>query len=55
LGQFREELKQSSLDINQRKQILEQMVDSVLPDLLLDGRYEEAEERINQCMSSWQD
>ena len=55
LGQFREELKQSSLDINQRKQILEQMVDSVLLDLLLDGRYEEAEERINQCMSSWQD
>ncbi|HRW11566.1 MAG TPA: bifunctional precorrin-2 dehydrogenase/sirohydrochlorin ferrochelatase [Syntrophomonas sp.] len=55
LGQFREELKQSSLDINQRKQILEQMVGSDLLDLLLDGRYEEAEERINQCMSSWQD
>lgn len=53
LGQIREELKESSLDINQRRQILEQIVDSDLLDLLLDGRHEEAEERINQCMSSW--
>ncbi|MBP1760703.1 MAG: precorrin-2 dehydrogenase [Firmicutes bacterium] len=53
LGQIREELQKSNLDINQRRQILEQIVDSDLLDLLLDGRHEEAEERINQCMSSW--
>jgi len=54
LGQIREELRHSSLDITQRKQVLEQIVDSDLLDLLLDGRHKEAEERINQCMSSWQ-
>lgn len=53
LGQIREELKKSSLDINQRKQILEQIVDADLLGLLQAGRYEEAEERINQCMFSW--
>ena len=54
LGQIREELRHSSLDINQRKQVLEQIVDSDLLELLLDGRHKEAEERIYQCMSSWQ-
>jgi len=53
LGQIREELRNSTLDINQRKQVLEQIVNSDLLDLLRAGRYEEAEERINQCMSSW--
>jgi precorrin-2 dehydrogenase/sirohydrochlorin ferrochelatase len=52
LGEIREELRKSSLSINQRRQILEQIVDSDLFDLLQAGQYEEAEERINQCMSS---
>jgi precorrin-2 dehydrogenase/sirohydrochlorin ferrochelatase len=52
LGQIREEVKNSSLDINQRKQILEQIVNSDILALLQAGRDEEVEERINQCMSS---
>ena len=52
LGQIREEVKNSSLDINQRKQILEQIVNSDIFALLQAGRDEEVEERINQCMSS---
>jgi len=52
LGQIREEVKNSSLDINQRKQILEQIINSDILALLLAGCDEEAEERINQCMSS---
>lgn len=52
LGQIREEVKNSSLDINQRKQILEQIIDSDILALLQAGRDEEVEERINQCMSS---
>jgi precorrin-2 dehydrogenase/sirohydrochlorin ferrochelatase len=55
LGQVRDELRCSSLDITQRKQFLEQLVDFDLLDLLQTGRYQEAEERINQCMSCLRD
>ena len=52
MGQIREEVKNSSLDINQRRQILEQIVNSDILALLQAGLDEEVEERIKECMSS---
>ena len=51
LGRLREEIKQSDLDIGQRQQLFTDLVYSDILDLLIQGRKQEAEERISSCMS----
>lgn len=55
LGQIRQEVKSSHLNIEQRKQIMEKLVYSDILELIQAGLDEKVEERIKQCMSSWQD
>lgn len=55
LGQLRQEIKNSSLDMEQRKQILDNLVNSDILELIQAGLDDEAEERIKVCMSSLRD
>lgn len=55
LGRLREEVKNSDLDIKQRKNIFTRLVDSDLLELIKAGQDDKVEERIKECMSSWQD
>lgn len=52
LGDLRERLKKSDLNISARKRILEAVVYSDLMDLLKEAKRDQIEERIEQCMSS---
>jgi len=51
LGRLREEIKSSDLDISQRQQVFSDLVYSDILDLLIQGRKQEAEERITSCIS----
>ncbi len=55
LGEQRECIKQAVTDIKERKKIFEALADSDILDLLKAGERERAKERMEQCMSSWQD
>jgi len=52
LGKLRQEVKNSHLDIDQRKQILDKLVNSDILELIQAGLDEKVEERIKECMSS---
>jgi len=51
LGQLRDEIKRSDLDIEQRRQLFADLVYSDILELIIQGRKQEAEERITECMS----
>jgi len=51
LGRLRDEIKRSDLDIDRRQQLFTDLVYSDILDLLIQGRKQEAEERITACMS----
>ncbi len=51
LGKLREEIKRSDLGLAERQQLFESLVYSDLFDLLKEGKKDEVEERIKQCMS----
>lgn len=51
LGQLRDEIKRSDLDIEQRRQLFADLVHSDILELIIQGRKQEAEERITECMS----
>lgn len=55
LGELREPVKQAVSDIEERKRIFAALADSDILDLLKAGERERAKERMEQCMSSWQD
>jgi precorrin-2 dehydrogenase/sirohydrochlorin ferrochelatase len=55
LGELREPVKQAVSDITERKKIFAALADSDILDLLKAGEKERAKERMEQCMSSWQD
>jgi len=55
LGVQREYIKQAVTDIEERKKIFAALADSDILDLLKAGERERAKERMEQCMSSWQD
>jgi len=55
LGEQREYIKQAVRDIEERKKIFAALADSDILDLLKAGERERAKERMEQCMSSWQD
>ncbi len=55
LGQIRQEIKSSHLNIAQRKQILDKLVNSDILELIQAGLDEKVEERIKECMSSLRD
>jgi len=55
LGEQREYIKQAVTDIAERKKVFKALVDSDILDLLKAGERERAKERMEQCMSSWQD
>ncbi len=52
LGSLRAEIKNSTLDLQAKKQVLEALVYSDILELLREGKKEEVEERIGECMSS---
>jgi precorrin-2 dehydrogenase/sirohydrochlorin ferrochelatase len=54
LGEFREQIKSSGLPIEDRKRLYTELVNSDILELLKIGAKEKVEERIKQCMSSWQ-
>lgn len=51
LGQLREEIKRSDLNTEQRRQLFADLVYSDILELIMQGRKQEAEERITECMS----
>jgi precorrin-2 dehydrogenase/sirohydrochlorin ferrochelatase len=55
LGDLRDKIKSSSLSIEARKTLFEQLVNSDILELLQAGREEIIEERIKRCMSSLQE
>jgi len=55
LGELREKIKAAVPDINQRRRIFENLVNSDILDLLKQGDRIKVEERVEACMSSWQD
>ena len=55
LGEQREYIKQAVTDIEERKKVFKALVDSDILDLLKAGERERVKERMEQCMSSWQD
>jgi len=55
LGALREEVKNSSLAIEQRKQVLDKLVNSDILELIQAGLDDKVEERIRECMSSLRD
>lgn len=54
LGGLRDQIKNSTLDIDERREIFEALVNSDILDLLREGRNEQIKERIQQCMSCLQ-
>ena len=54
LGDLREQIKLADLNIEERRIIYESLVDSDILELLREGRKEQIEERIKQCMSCLQ-
>lgn len=55
LGQLRQEIKNTDLKIEQRKQLLEKLVNSDILELIQAGLDDKVEERIKECMSSLRD
>lgn len=55
LGEIRDKIKAAVPDIKQRKLIFERLVDSDILDLIKSGDRIKVEERVEACMSSWQD
>lgn len=55
LGELRETIKATVPDINERKRIFENLVDSDILDLLRAGETIKVKERVKACMSSSQD
>ncbi len=53
LGELRTQIKKGVLDIEMRRKIFENLVNSDILSLLKAGEKEKARERIEQCMSSW--
>ncbi|MEN6325287.1 MAG: bifunctional precorrin-2 dehydrogenase/sirohydrochlorin ferrochelatase [Syntrophomonas sp.] len=53
LGELRTRIKNDVLDIELRRKIFENLVNSDILSLLKAGEKEKARERIEQCMSSW--
>ncbi|NMC27710.1 MAG: bifunctional precorrin-2 dehydrogenase/sirohydrochlorin ferrochelatase [Syntrophomonadaceae bacterium] len=51
LGDLREQIKNSTLDSGERKEIIASLVNSDILDLLREGQREQVKERIKQCMS----
>lgn len=51
LGRLRDEIKHADLDIKQRQQLFAELVNSDILELIIQGRKQQAEERINECMS----
>ncbi len=54
LGDLREQIKNSTLDSGERKEIIASLVNSDILDLLREGKKEQVKERIKQCMSCLQ-
>jgi len=52
LGSLRDEIKNSTLNYKEKKQLFEALVYSDMLDLLKRGKKEQIEERIKECMSS---
>jgi len=52
LGSLRDEIKNSNLDLTQKKMLFEALVYSDILDLLKEDKKEQIEERIKECMSS---
>lgn len=55
LGDLRDLVKETIPDIAKRKLIFEKLVNSDILDLLKSGDRKKVEERVEECMSSWQD
>lgn len=55
LGKQRDYIKQAIPDIEIRKKVFKALVDSDILDLLKLGDEERVKERMEECMSSWQD
>ena len=55
LGDLRDLVKETIPDIAKRKLIFEKLVNSDILDLLKSGDRKKVEERVDECMSSWQD
>ncbi len=55
LGEQRELIKETVSDINVRKRIFEALVNSDILDLLRRGERVKVRERVQECISSWQD
>lgn len=55
LGEYREVIKNNVPDINVRRKIFAALVNSDILDLLKAGERVLARERVEQCISSWQD
>src|SRR5690606_17528151 len=55
LGEYREIIKNNVPDINVRRKIFAALVNSDILDLLKAGERLLARERVEQCISSWQD
>ncbi|MDD4775413.1 MAG: bifunctional precorrin-2 dehydrogenase/sirohydrochlorin ferrochelatase [Syntrophomonas sp.] len=51
LGRLRDEIKHADLDIKKRQQLFAELVNSDILELIIQGRKQQAEERINECMS----
>ncbi len=52
LGSLRDEIKTSNLDLDEKRRLFEALVYSDMLDLLKEGKKEQIEERIKECMSS---
>ncbi len=55
LGEQRELIKETISDINVRKKVFEALVDSDIFELLRRGDQVKVRERVQECISSWQD
>lgn len=55
LGELRTQIKETDLNIGERRAIFEALVNSNLLDLLIESTKEQIEERIKQCMSCLQE
>lgn len=54
LGDLREQIKNSTIDSGERREIFAALVNSDILELLREGRKEQVKERIRQCMSCLQ-
>ncbi len=55
LGEYREIIKNNIPDITIRKQVFNALIDLDIIDLLKAGEREKVRERVQECISSWQD